>query len=125
MDETLITPHAAWRRQNATHHYAGSIEGSEDGLRLAGRDPATGIQVTLVIPAAEIREVRVARGWDERVVGERCVVLDLVDSTPILVREVGASDPHDLARRLNRTRAARVRAHSGRAQRASTAAASA
>ena len=92
MDETPLTYRTAWRRENAVHHYPGSLSGSADGIRLAGRDPATGIDVTLTIPADEIEAVRPSRGWDERVVGEPCVVLELANSTPILLREVGCGD---------------------------------
>src|SRR4051812_30979680 len=102
MTETSITRRAAWRRENATHHYTGSLTASRDGLRLAGRDAATGIGVTLTIPAEEIEHVRVSASWDERVVGEACAVLELSNSTPILLREIGcgALDPDGLAAAL-------------------------
>jgi hypothetical protein len=104
MEDTLICGKAAWRRENATHHYVGSISGSDEGLRLTGRDPATGIRVTLLIPPEEIEGVRASESWDERVVGEVCVVLELAFSTPILLREIAAGplDPGALARRIAR-----------------------
>ena len=103
MDDTLICEKGAWRRENARHHYTGSISGSPDGLRLAGRDQVTGIQVTLSIPADEIGDVRVSQRWEQQLVGERCVVLDLVESTPILLRAIGGhADPVGLARRIAR-----------------------
>jgi hypothetical protein len=101
MDDTLICQKGAWRRENARHHYTGSISGSRDGLRLAGRDQVTGIQVTLSIPADEIGDVRVSASWEQQLVGERCVVLDLLESTPILLRAIGGhADPVALARRI-------------------------
>jgi hypothetical protein len=101
MDDTLICQKGAWRRENAKHHYTGSISASPDGLRLAGRDQVTGIQVTLSIPSAEIGGVRLSSSWEEQLVGERCVVLELYESTPILLRPVGAhADPVTLASRI-------------------------
>jgi hypothetical protein len=99
MDDTVLLSKAAWRRESATHHYMGCVSGSRDGLRLAGRDAVTGIEVTLLIPAKEIEQVRVSETWDEQVVGEQCVVLQLANSIPILVRKVGWEpiDPDGLA----------------------------
>jgi hypothetical protein len=101
MDDMVICQKGAWRRENAKHHYTGTIHGSRDGLRLAGRDQVTGIQVTLSIPAEEIGDVRLSSSWGERLVGEPCVVLDLLESTPILLRAIGGhTDPAALARRI-------------------------
>src|SRR4051812_48797087 len=99
MNDILISPYAAWRRQNATHHYVGSVWGSPDGLRLAGREPSTGIHVTLAVPAEEIEGIRLSSDSDERLAGERCVILELVDTIPILVREIGVGplEPDELA----------------------------
>jgi hypothetical protein len=102
MNETLIGQKIAWRRETAQSHYIGELWGCVTGIRLAGRDPQTGIEVTLSIPYAEIGRIRVSNDWTERVVGERCVVLELTGSTPILVREVGLGpiDARALAERI-------------------------
>jgi hypothetical protein len=89
VEDTVLLSKAAWWRKSATHHYTGPVSGSHEGLRLAGRDVVTGIEVTLVIPAKEIEQVRVSETRDERVVGERCVVLQLAHSIPIVVRQLG------------------------------------
>jgi hypothetical protein len=53
MDETFTVDRVAWQRENAHSHYVGTLSASEDGIRLAGRDPTTGIRIGLRIPVAE------------------------------------------------------------------------
>ena len=89
VDDALISERVAWRRENARHHYVGSLWASPHGIRLVGRDPVTGIEVALSIPRGEIEAVRVSTGWDERLAGERSVILELADTIPILMRELG------------------------------------
>jgi hypothetical protein len=91
--ETTLAERIAWRRQGVRRHYLGTVEGGEDGIRLAGSDPVTGVEVMLSIPLSEIEDVHVAAPGEE-LAGERCVVLELVDSEPILLREVGTGPLH-------------------------------
>lgn len=96
------TRQVTWRRRHAHSHYVGYVTVSDDSLRLAGSEHATGIDVALTIPYDAIREVRVGRDPYEEVVGERSVVLDLADNDPIYVRPVctGGVDLNAFARRL-------------------------
>ncbi len=89
------TRRVAWRRQHATRHYVGYVTISEDTVRLAGREEATGIDVALSIPHTAIRTVRVGSGDTETVDGEPAVVLELRDEEPIHVRPLG-DGPRDL-----------------------------
>ena len=92
----------AWQRENAHSHYVGTLSASGDGIRLAGRDPTTGIRIGLRIPVEEIAGVHASDCPGERVAGERCVVLDLRRSIPLWLREVGTCtrDPAELAAAL-------------------------
>ena len=80
----------------------GYVTVTDDSVRLAGREHATGIDVSLSIPNGAIRKVRVARDSGEEVVGERSVVLELRDDAPIYVRPVctGPIDLDGFARKL-------------------------
>jgi hypothetical protein len=75
---------------------------SEDAVRLAGREQATGIDVALSIPHSAIRKIRVAKLAAEEVVGEPSVVLELLDDEPIYLRPVatGSPDLDGFARKL-------------------------
>ena len=96
------TRRVAWRRQHASRHYVGYVTVTDDTVRLAGHEQATGIDVTLTIPSDAIRQVRVGREPREEVVGERSVVLELRDDEPIYVRPVctGPIDLDGFARKL-------------------------
>jgi hypothetical protein len=85
----------AWRRQHAQRHYVGYVTVTENGVRLAGREEATGIDVSLSIPHTAIRDVRVGSTSAEKVDGELTVVLELRDDEPIYVRPLG-DGPLDL-----------------------------
>ena len=96
------TRRVVWRRRYAHSNYVGYVTVSDDSVRLAGSEQATGIDVALTIPYAAIRQVRVGRDSYEAILGERSVVLELADNDPIYVRPVGTT-PVDLpgfARRL-------------------------
>jgi hypothetical protein len=92
----------AWCRRGTRLHYVGTLSGGAWGVRLAGRDPISGLEVALSIPLHEIDSVHVSRNPDEMLAGERCVVLELADSDPILLREIGTGSLHvrELARAL-------------------------
>jgi len=96
------TRRVAWRRQHARRHYVGYVTVTENSVRLAGHEHATGIDIALSIPRDAIRRVRVARDVGEEVVGERSVVLELRDDEPIFVRPLsnGSLDLDGFARRL-------------------------
>jgi hypothetical protein len=80
------TRRVAWRRQHAPQHYVGYVTVTEQSVRLAGREHSTGIEVSMCIPYDAIRKIRVARDDAEEVVGERAVVLELREDSPIFVR---------------------------------------
>ena len=89
------TRRVAWRRQHARRHYVGYVSVTEETVRLAGREQTTGIDVSLSIPHAAIRTVRVGSSAAELLVGEPAVVLELRDEEPIYVRPLG-DGPLDL-----------------------------
>lgn len=101
MAETLVD-RIAWQRRGFRWKYVGTIAAGESSIRLTGRDGSGGVDVALTIPLAEVEGVRVSRSQDEALGGERSVVLELAESDPILIREVGAGslNVHALARRL-------------------------
>jgi hypothetical protein len=74
-----------WRRQGAPHTYVGTLFLSGDGIRLVGRDPTTGIELSLSIPLEEIEGVRAYAGNG----AVQASVLDL-RSGPIVVSGIGA-----------------------------------
>jgi hypothetical protein len=96
------TRRVAWRREHALRHYVGYVTVTEDGVRLAGREHLTGIDISLSIPYHAIRKIRVARATGEEVVGERSVVLELREDEPIFVRPLstGPLDLDSFARKL-------------------------
>jgi hypothetical protein len=101
MDE-LSAYRVIWGRRGVPRNYIGSLRASSLGIRLWGRDPGTGLEVTLSIPRCEVERVHVAETPDDEVAGEPGVVVELVDSAPILLREVGLGSLHavSLTRRL-------------------------
>src|SRR5438128_1438636 len=118
MTETPFTCKAAWRRENATHHYAGSLSGSRVGLRLAGPDPATGIDVTLMIPAAAPEREQaqyLALALRERVLGLAALRLGVGEHQAGAQRgmDVAAAGGH-LAHRLDELRVRRLLQHVAR-----------
>ena len=86
----------AWRRNGVRRHYVGTLSAGDEGIRLTGRDPVSGVEVALSIPLSEIEDVRVAGPGDELLAGERCVVLELAESEAIFLREVGVGPLHIL-----------------------------
>jgi hypothetical protein len=90
-----------WRRLHAQQHYLGYLTLTDQAVRLSGHEQATGIDVTLSIPPAAIDRVRIGHA-DERVAGERAIVLELVASEAVLVapEDSTAADVDRLARRL-------------------------
>jgi hypothetical protein len=89
-----FTDKVAWRRRGVRRPYVGTLEVSEGGITLSGRDPVSGVEVVLSIPMTEVEDVHVARAGDEPLAGERCVVLELAESEAIFLREVGEGPLH-------------------------------
>ena len=56
---------AAWRRRGVRRPYVGTLVADEEGIRLSGRDPVSGIEVSLSIPLSQVDSVRVARPGEE------------------------------------------------------------
>jgi hypothetical protein len=96
------TRRVAWRREHAPQHYVGYVTVTERNVRLAGREHATGIEVSMSIPYDAILKIRVARDQGEEVVGEQAVVLELREDSPIFVRPIdtGALGLDSFARKL-------------------------
>jgi hypothetical protein len=93
MRETLAEK-IAWRRQGIPRQYVGTLAAGDEGIRLTGRDPVSGVDVALSIPLSEVEDVHVAGPGDELLAGERCVVLELAESEAIFLREVGVGPLH-------------------------------
>jgi hypothetical protein len=100
----LIAERVAWRRRSVRHHYVGRLWGGEGVIRFVGRDPGTGIEVSLSIPLEEIERIRLSHSDDEPVVAGPGVVLELADSEEIFLRELfpSVASPQALAARLDR-----------------------
>jgi hypothetical protein len=101
-----VTARVAWRRRHTPSHYVGTLAATDVALRLDGREPATGIELSLSIPFEEIEAVRASSGAGDLLVGEPAVVLQLAGSEPVLLREVGPDSrlAADLAKKLIRLR---------------------
>jgi hypothetical protein len=80
-----------WRRLTVSTPYVGDVGVSGATLRLFGREPLTGIEVSLAIPFSEIEGVRESRTSAEELGGERGFVLELAESDPVCLRGVGES----------------------------------
>lgn len=78
-----------WRRSTVSSPYIGDVDVSEAELRLSGRGPVSGIEVSLAIPFTEIERVRTSRTADEELGGEPCVVLELTESDSVCLRAAG------------------------------------
>ena len=89
-------PHAlAWRRHGAPCHYSGGLQLDENALVLTGREPSTGLEVSLRIPDYAVRRLRWAHSDDESVVGVPGYVLELADAVPLFIRAVGVGRLHE------------------------------
>jgi hypothetical protein len=97
-----------WRRLTVTSPYVGDVGVSGAALRFFGREPITGIEVSLAIPFSEIKGVRASRSSTEELGGEPSLVLELAESDPVCLRSAGTSEgvPARLARLLRRVTAA-------------------
>jgi hypothetical protein len=94
--DTLVE-HIAWRRRGGRNDFVGSLRAGDDGIRLTGRDPESGLDVALSIPPSEVEYVHV-----DGANGEPFVVVELARAEPILVRRIGPGSDQSqlLARKL-------------------------
>ena len=116
MNDAAVTP-VAWRRRHAPRHYLGTLSTNDVGFRLEGREPATGIELSLSIPFSQIEEILAPNGSADLLAGAPAVVLRLAGSEPVLVREAGSAprEAGDLARALSGLRS-RARRRGARAR---------
>ena len=100
--DTLVEK-VAWRRRGVRNDFVGSLRAGNDGIRLNGRDPQSGIDVALSIPSPEVERVHVEHANGD-LDGDLYVVLELTEAEPIFLRQVGVGPLHArlLARRLGR-----------------------
>lgn len=93
-----------WRRLTVSSPYVGSVAVSDAMLRLFGREPVTGIEVSLAIPAEKITRVRTSRSSSEELGGEPSVVVELDEADAVCLRGAGRSPamPLRLVRLLGR-----------------------
>jgi len=100
-----------WRRLTVSSPFVGDADVSSTTLRLVGREPVSGIEVSLAIPFSEIERVRTSRSAEEELGGEPSVVLELAESDPVCLRAAGTRStlPVRLARTLGRAMSAHTR----------------
>jgi hypothetical protein len=89
----------------------GDADVSDAALRLSGREPVSGIEVSLAIPFTQIERVRTSRTAAEQLGGEPSVVLELTESNPVCLRAAGGRSalPVRLVRMLAGAMSARTR----------------
>jgi hypothetical protein len=100
--DTLVDK-ISWRRRGVMSDFVGSLRANDDGIRLTGRDPRSGLDVMLSIPPPELSGVHVSSAnGDGNGNGALYVVLELEHAQPIFLRQVGGSSLHAqlLARKL-------------------------
>ncbi len=92
----LLVERVAWKRQGVANDFVGSLRAGCDGIRLNGRDPRTGVDVTLSIPSDEVEHVYASPTASEQ------VIVELGEAEPIVLRgiQAGPLQAHQLARRL-------------------------
>src|SRR5262249_29212700 len=98
----VLADKVVWHRRGARSLYVGSLLASSDDVRFTGRDPSSGIVISLRIPQAEIVRVRASEP-DESSSGEQWVVLELASPGDLLLRGVGLEhlQSRTLAQRLS------------------------
>ena len=93
MDGTPVADRIVWCRAGARHRYSGALWAADDRIRLIGRDAGYGIEVSLAIPVDDIKQISLEDGRSEPEHGERCIVLRLVESAPLVIWVPGGSAP--------------------------------
>jgi hypothetical protein len=94
----VIGEPVVWRRRSVSSPYVGDVAVSSAALRFFGREPATGLEVSLTIPFKEITRVRPSRSSSEELGGQPSVVLELVKADAVCLR--GAVESSALPARL-------------------------
>jgi hypothetical protein len=96
-----LSERIVWSRRGALCDFVGSLRAGDDGIRLTGRDPRSGLAVALSIPPGEVEQVHVAPA-DGDPGGDTNVVVELAGAEPILLRRLGAGpiQAEMLARKL-------------------------
>jgi len=87
----MTTEPVLWRRLTVSSPYVGNVAVSDAMLRLFGREPVTGIEVSLAIPFEKVTRVRTSRSSSEELGGEPSVVLELDEADPVCLRGAGRS----------------------------------
>lgn len=92
----LLVERVAWKRRGVANDFVGSLRAGSDGIRLNGRDPGTGVDVSLSIPSDEVEHIYASPTVSEQ------VVVEFGDAEPIVLRgiQAGPLQAHVLARRL-------------------------
>jgi hypothetical protein len=92
-----VLENIAWRRRGIRRDFVGSLRAGDDGIRLTGRDPQSGLDVALSIPRNEVEHVDVVGAN-----GDPFVVVELARAEPIFVRRIGPGSvqAQPLARKL-------------------------
>jgi hypothetical protein len=93
----------SWHRRGVRSDFVGSLSATDDGIRLTGRDPQSGLDVVLSIPSPELSGVHVSSAnSDGNGGGDPYVVLEVEHAQPIFLRQVGDRSLHAqlLARKL-------------------------
>jgi len=96
--ETLVEK-VTWRRRGVQDAFVGQLHAGDQDIRLTGRDPYRGIDVSLSIPATEVGDVHVAPG---AAAGDLVIVLELDGAEPVFLHPLGCGPLHVqvLARKL-------------------------
>lgn len=100
-----------WRRLTVSSPYIGDADVSGTALQLSGREPVSGVEVSLAIPFSEIQCVRTSRSAEEELGGEPSIVLELAESEPVCLRSTARRTmlPARLARMVGRAMSAQSR----------------
>ena len=85
MQGTPLADRIVWCRAGARHRYGGALWVTDDRIRLIGRDAGYSIEVSLAIPFDEIEQISLEDGRSEPTHGERCIVLRLSESAPLVI----------------------------------------
>jgi hypothetical protein len=96
-----LSESVSWRRRGAGSGFLGFLHADENGLRLCGRDPESGLDIAFSIPSTQVESVQVTP-TNGHLDGDLYVVLELDNGPPIHVRKLEGSSLHTqvLARRL-------------------------
>jgi hypothetical protein len=91
----LLFERLAWKRDEGANEFVGLLRGC-GGIRLSGRDPMTGVDLTLSVPPDEVDHLYASP------TAAAGVVVELGDSEPIVLSgiQAGPLQTHQLPRPL-------------------------